>query len=101
MKIVRKGYFDKEGIFFTCGYCNGLFLIEGREDFTTRTDKNLFDQSDVVHYSAKCPMCGEYSNLGYIDSPSYMYSGYNHLRHREDWDERFKVNPKEVRHEML
>ena len=94
MKLIRKGYLDPEGIFVTCQYCKAQYLIEDRNDFKVNVGY-CPDLGQAVEYYVECPSCHYIECFGPIDN-SEIVSRMGFLRKRPDWEERYKILPKEA-----
>lgn len=98
MKIVKHGYFSKDGIYMECEYCSCNFLIENKYDFKTQIAE-IFRwgeerSSKVVDYSIVCPECNSKIFFGNKDIPHHPAFS------RKDWKERYEIKLEEVKNEI-
>lgn len=96
MRIIKHGYFSKDGIYIECRYCGCNFLVENKYDLKTRILKGFGRNSKVVDYSVVCPECNSEIIIG-NESNDYSRSA---LFSRKDWKERYEVKLEEVKNEV-
>ena len=93
MKIIKSGLIAKDGIHFTCKYCECEFLIEDKNDWIIEWIRDLFDMKKHIEYHIRCPECQEEHYIG--QNPNKcghnLISPYQIMFDREDWEERYEV----------
>ena len=90
MKIIKPGKLAKDGIYETCPYCKGEFIVESREDIQTKKIYDIADDKYYYSYSILCPCCEDYVLDLFID-PHEKPRLFNPCPefNRPDWKERF------------
>ena len=102
MKIIKNGYVNDKGIYFTCKYCLCEYVIENKNDWIIKWDKNLNSSNEYPRYITKCPECSNEVSIGYEPSEYKKQEGitlltrFHSIFARSDWNDRFKVTKEEV-----
>lgn len=101
MKIVKRGFNSKEGIFVKCPVCSCEYIIEDRSDWQPRWVKTYPpNQREIPEYKAHCPECNHpfcINNNPRDYDPKvdgYYMTRYQVIYDREDWVERYSLTGK-------
>lgn len=90
-----------KNIQFVCKICNCVYEVESREDFEVCFNTSYPYKHDFPYYSVICPNCKHEEHLGYdpkdlegTDAANILCSWIPLLKERDDWNERFRVEPR-------
>lgn len=101
MKIIAGNYFGKN-IQFVCKCCNCIFEVESKEDWNVQMIYPNYGsfRYKVPEYNVVCSNCGHSEYLGFdpddlrgTECENMLCSWIPLLKKREDWDERYRVEP--------
>lgn len=100
MKILKRGFNSKEGIFVKCG-CGCEYMIEDRNDWQPRWVRLYSpDNREIPEYEVRCPECNV--PFCFTHNPKdfdpevdgYFFTKYEVIYNREDWVERYSLTGK-------